>query len=222
MYLLLSFSLFVCMCFYNEHLKQLHSHDIFCDISTCITAPLYTYIYMYWFLILYCYMDDPQMCFFYSSWIPCLSWKVKLPAVLQKNSSGPTNSLVFQHLSRIWTLSNNDYMILRSISSLWGQLRDSYTTITKGLNAHQCSRRKKKKDALRAWRWKLFEFEDQGKLNLFFLLQKKQKTAMDHPGNKTVLRIKYIYSLYIQLWSTFYIHFAVGLQQLIDKIDYYR
>ncbi len=82
--------------------------------------------------------------FLYSSWIPCLSWKVKLPTVLQKNSSGPTNSLVFQHLSRIWTLSNNDYMILRSIFSLWGQLRDSYTTITKGLNAHQCSRRKRK------------------------------------------------------------------------------
>ncbi len=30
-------------------------------------------------------------------WVPCLSWTVKLPAVLQKNPSGPTNSLVFQH-----------------------------------------------------------------------------------------------------------------------------
>ncbi len=32
------------------------------------------------------------------SWVPCLSWTVKLPAVLQKNPSGPTNSIVFQHL----------------------------------------------------------------------------------------------------------------------------
>ncbi len=31
------------------------------------------------------------------SWVPCLSWTVKLPAVLWKNHSGPANSLVFQH-----------------------------------------------------------------------------------------------------------------------------
>ncbi len=31
------------------------------------------------------------------SWVPCLSWTGKLAAVLQKNPSGPTNSLVFQH-----------------------------------------------------------------------------------------------------------------------------
>ncbi len=31
------------------------------------------------------------------SWVPCLSWTVKLSAVLQKNPSGLTNSLVFQH-----------------------------------------------------------------------------------------------------------------------------
>ncbi len=42
----------------------------------------------------------------------------------------------------IWTLSNNDCMILRSIFSHWGQPRDSYATITEGSNAHWCSRRK--------------------------------------------------------------------------------
>ncbi len=31
------------------------------------------------------------------SWVPCLSWTVKLPAALQKNPSGPTNTLVLQH-----------------------------------------------------------------------------------------------------------------------------
>ncbi len=31
------------------------------------------------------------------SWVPCVSWTVKLSAVLQKNPSSPTNSLVFQH-----------------------------------------------------------------------------------------------------------------------------
>ncbi len=37
--------------------------------------------------------------------IVCPSWTVKLPAVLQKNPSGPTNLL--QHFLHIWTLSNN-------------------------------------------------------------------------------------------------------------------
>ncbi len=31
------------------------------------------------------------------SWVPCLSWTVQLPAVLQKIPSGPTNDLVSQH-----------------------------------------------------------------------------------------------------------------------------
>ncbi len=44
----------------------------------------------------------------------------------------------------IWTLSNNDCMILRSIFSHWGQLRDSRATITEGSN-----------HALRARGWKL-------------------------------------------------------------------
>ncbi len=55
--------------------------------------------------------------------------------------------------------SSSECMILWSIFSHWGQLRDSYTTITKGFNIHWCSRRKH--NALRAegehfctgWMW---------------------------------------------------------------------
>ncbi len=96
------------------------------------------------------------------SWVPCLSWTVKLPAVHQKNPSGPTNSFVFQHLLHIWTLSNNDCIILRSIFSHWGQLRDSY--YTKGSNRHWCSRRYN--NALRAGGWKLL---NKMKMYTFFL-----------------------------------------------------
>ncbi len=52
-----------------------------------------------------------------------------------------------------------------------------------------------KKDSLRAWRWKHFEFEDKGKLNLFFFY--KNKTAMGHTGYNTVLGIQYIYTQFI-------------------------
>ncbi len=68
----------------------------------------------------------------------------------------------------IWTVSNNDCMILRSIFSHRGQLRDSCTTITEDSNTHWCSRRKN--HALRAGAWTLFECEDQGKFNLICLL----------------------------------------------------
>ncbi len=48
----------------------------------------------------------------------------------------------------IWTLSNNDCIILRFIFPHWGQLRDSYATITECSNTYWCSRRKN--NALRA------------------------------------------------------------------------
>ncbi len=66
------------------------------------------------------------------------------------------------------------------IFSHWGQLRDSYSTITKSSNGHWCSRRKH--DALSAWRWKLFEFEDQGKFNLFCLLENMQVYSVASKG----------------------------------------
>ncbi len=65
-----------------------------------MTVQKFTYT---WFLILCCYLNDPQgtgCVFLFSgscSWVPCLSWTVKLSAVLQKNPSAPTNYLVFQH-----------------------------------------------------------------------------------------------------------------------------
>ncbi len=59
----------------------------------------------------------------------------------------------------IWTLSNIDCMILRSIFSYRGQLRDSFATITEDSNTHRCPRRKN--HALRAmnlnlktWIWR--------------------------------------------------------------------
>ncbi len=77
------------------------------------------------------------------SWVPCWSW-----AVLQKNPPAPAHSLLFQHLLHFWTLSKSDCMILRSIFLHRGQLRDSYTTITKDENIYWCSRRQH--NALRA------------------------------------------------------------------------
>ncbi len=70
----------------------------------------------------------------------------------------------------IWTLSNNDYMILRSIFSHRGQLRDSYATITEDSNAYWGSRRKNY--ALRARAWKLLLKQRE---NLF--CTKKTKTT---------------------------------------------
>ncbi len=73
----------------------------------------------------------------------------------------------FPAFLHIWTLSSSDCMILRSIFSHWGQLRDSSTTIKKGSNIHWCSRRKH--DALRAGCWKLL---NRMKISNFFLLLK--------------------------------------------------
>ncbi len=56
---------------------------------------------------------------------------VKLISVLQKNPPCPADSSVFQHLLHLWTLSSRDCMVLRSIFSHWGRLRDSNTTIKK-------------------------------------------------------------------------------------------
>ncbi len=87
------------------------------------------------------------------SWVPCLFWTVKLPAILQKNPSGPTNYLVFLHFCVFEPFPTMTVWFLRSIFSHWGQLRDSYTTITEGSNTHWCSTMKN--HALRARGWKL-------------------------------------------------------------------
>ncbi len=53
--------------------------------------PVQKFIYTL-FVILCCYLNDPQLCFLFNdscSWVPCLSWTVKLPAVLQKTLQVP-------------------------------------------------------------------------------------------------------------------------------------
>ncbi len=136
-----------------------------------------------WFLILRVVTWMIHDCFLFSdgcSWVSCLFWTVELSTVLQKNPPGPADSSVFQHILQIWTLSNSDCMILRSIFSHGGQLRDSNTTIKKGSNIHWCSRRTH--DALRAGGWKLIEFEDQGKLYLICLPGNMQVSSVASEG----------------------------------------
>ncbi len=83
-----------------------------------------------WFLILCCYLNDPQLCFFLfsdsCSWVPCLSWTVKLTTVLQKNPSGPTNSLVFQHFCVF-----PQYFVKVDETFQTSQSRSSYTIVWK-------------------------------------------------------------------------------------------
>ncbi len=134
-----------------------------------------------------CYLNDPQRVLFSDScsWVPCLSWTVQLSAVLQKNPSAPTNYLVFQAYLCIWTLSNNDCMILRSIFSHRGQLRDSFATITEDYNSKLLQKiiivnyyrrfkrslmlQKEKKHALGARAWKLLNRMKMGIFILFCL-----------------------------------------------------
>ncbi len=126
------------------------------------------------------------------SWVSCLFWTVKLSSVPQKNPPCPAESSVFQHLLHIWTLSSSDCMIVRSIFSHWGQLRDSNTTIKKGSNIHWCSRRKH--DALRAGGVKTFEQDEDVQIFLILLkyhffpcstaLQKQQKLRACFPEDK--------------------------------------
>ncbi len=88
-------------------------------------------------------------------------------------------------------------MVLGSNFSHWGQLRDSFATITEGSNAHWCPRRKN--HALRARVWKLL---NRMKMYIFFLfclniilflfstaLQKLQKIVTCFPKDK----LSYIY-----------------------------
>ncbi len=126
---------------YTVEVKSLHTPCRICKMLILSTRENNSWIYKNdpvqkftytWFLILCCYLNDPQLCFSFSS-----HKLFGFPAFLC-----------------IWTLSNNDCMILRSIFSHWGQLRDSYATITEGSNAHWCSRRKN--HALRGWRGENF------------------------------------------------------------------
>ncbi len=118
--------------------------------------------------ILCFYLNNPQLFF-------CLVIVVHEPLVcllfFRKNYSGPTNS----EFLCIWTLSNNDCVILRSIHLHRGQLRDSYANIKKGSNAHWCFTRKHNALMLK----------NEWDLNFFL-----KKNAVDYLYNNKVLRIK--------------------------------
>ncbi len=91
------------------------------------------------------------------SWVSCLSWTVKLSAVLWKNHSAPTNSLVFQH-----------FCVFEPFPTMTVWCWDLFTPrTTEGLIYNYYRRFKhslmlqKKNTCIKS----LFEFEDQGKFN---------------------------------------------------------
>ncbi len=130
--------------------------------------------------------------------VPCLSWTVKLSAVLPSEKSISSHKCFgFPSYLCIWTLSNNDCMILRSIFSHRGQLNDLYAAITEYSNTHWCSRRKKHALRARAWklliRMKMCIFLVLHKYQIFPFstdLQKLQKIVTCFPEDK----LSYIYS----------------------------
>ncbi len=100
------------------------------------------------------------------SWVPCLFWTVKLSTVLQKNSSCPADSSVFQHLLHIWTLSSSDCMILRSIFSHGGELRGSNTSIKKGIKRSLMLQ--KETQWIKSQGVKTFEQDEDVQISFFF------------------------------------------------------
>ncbi len=82
----------------------------------------------------------------------CYTNKLALPSCCSLEKSFISHKFFgFPAALCFWTLSNNDCMILRSIFSHRGQLRDSFASITEDSNAHRCCRRKN--HALRAGAW---------------------------------------------------------------------
>ncbi len=82
------------------------------------------------------------------SWVLCLSWTVKLSAVLQKNPSGPTNSVFFSIFCVFEPFSTMTVWFWDPSSHTEDNWRTHTATITEGANAHWCFR--KKNDAWRA------------------------------------------------------------------------
>ncbi len=125
------------------------------------------------------------------SWVPCLSWTVKLSAVLQKNPSGPTNSLVFQHccvLELIW---------VPQLSLEWKDGSQTHTVIVgKGSNTHTQTKCCKTKEFVGHegffwWTAGSLTLQDkQGTMLMRSNYHQTKKTAVDHSGNNTVLKLK--------------------------------
>ncbi len=96
-----------------------------------------------WILIICVFLDDPLMFFCLgivvheslvgSEQFNCLLFFRKVLQLLHINW--------FSNIFCIFEPFPKVTMILRSIFSHWGQLRDSYTAITKGVNIYWCSRR---------------------------------------------------------------------------------
>ncbi len=73
------------------------------------------------------------------SWVPCLSWTVKLSAVLQKNPSGPSHcwkEFKYTKMLENQTICGTWRIFLKNSRQFKcsGQTRDSWTTITKQKN----------------------------------------------------------------------------------------
>ncbi len=121
-----------------------------------------------WFLILCGYLDDPQVfsCFVMvvHESLVCseqLNWALFFRKILQI----PQNLWFFSIFCIFKPFPAVTCMVLRSIFSDWGQLRDSKTTINRGSNVHWCSWRKH--DALRALN--TFEQNDVIQIVIFFV-----------------------------------------------------
>ncbi len=133
-----------CYCFFNTVLNKLfHLTDIYIfstrQNNNCIYKYDTTQKFAHPWLLILCVVSTAVFLF-------CDSCSSLVPSQFDclpffRNPPAPVRSLVFQHLLHIWTLSNSDCMILRSIASHGGQLGYSYTAITKDGNLYACSRR---------------------------------------------------------------------------------
>ncbi len=131
-----------------------------------------------------CYLNDPQMFFLFSdscSWVSCLSWTVKLSAVLPKNPSAPTHTLVFQH-----------FCILEPFPTMtvWFWDPSFHTRTTEGLVCNYYRRLKhslmlqKEKPCIKSRGVKTFEQNEGVYFSFNTALQKLQKIVTCFPEDK--------------------------------------
>ncbi len=120
------------------------------------------------------------------SWVPCLSWTVKLSAVHQKNPSAPTNYLWFQHFYVFEPVPIDFDIHLFTPRTTEGLMCNYYRRFK-----HSLMQQKEKKHALRAWVWKqnedVYIFLVLPKYHFFsftIVLQKLQKIVTCFPEDK--------------------------------------
>ncbi len=140
------------------------------------------------------------------SWVPCLYWTIKLPGVFQKDTPGVTFVCLFvcfKHCLHIWTLSNSDCMILKSIFSHWWQLSDSYTTITKDSNVYCWTWCQRGKNFWIGWRcvhfYSFFYHMSSREILLYMSMARGGLGQNFSPGNLTLIQaIPYTHN---KLWN---------------------